>query len=74
MREWLIKYRIEHNLTQEQVADSVGVARSYYNMIERDKRTPSVAVAQKIAVTLNFDWTFFFKVKGNETTQKSFVN
>ena len=53
-------------MTQEQVAEASGIERSYYTMIERGNRRPSVAIAQKIGNVLGFDWTFFFTDEGND--------
>ncbi|MBC1935231.1 helix-turn-helix transcriptional regulator [Listeria grandensis] len=61
MRTWLLNMRIANDLTQEQVALASGIKRSYYTMIELGERTPSVSVAQKIASTLNFEWSIFFE-------------
>jgi putative transcriptional regulator len=69
MRDWLKKIRTQQGLTQEQVSLQSGIERSYYTMIEQGKRNPSVHVAKSIASTMNFDWTLFFEVKGNETKQ-----
>ena len=46
--------------THQQVADHVGISRSYYTMIELGKRNPSVATARKIAQALRVRWTIFF--------------
>ncbi len=73
MRVWLMEYRDKKNLTQEQVAEASDVERSYYNMIERGNRRPSVAVAQKIGRVLEFDWTIFFTTEGNESTQSKVI-
>ncbi|EHF3563930.1 helix-turn-helix transcriptional regulator [Enterococcus faecalis] len=61
MREWLVDSRLKNKLTQEQVAERADIERSYYNMIERGKRRPSVEIAKKIANVLSIDWTIFFK-------------
>jgi putative transcriptional regulator len=70
MREWLIRQREKNGLTQEQVAKESEIERTYYNMIERGKRRPSVEVAKRIGNVLQFDWTVFFSTKCNKTTQK----
>lgn len=67
VRDWLIKIREAANMTHEDVANAAGIKRQYYSMIESGKRNPSVAVAQKIAEILNFDWTIFFASQGNKT-------
>lgn len=38
MRDWMKKKREELNLTQQSVADSIGVSKQYYQLIESDKR------------------------------------
>ncbi|MFS1010252.1 helix-turn-helix transcriptional regulator [Enterococcus casseliflavus] len=68
MREWLIKTREEKGMTQDQVAKNADIERTYYNMIERGKRRPSVEVAKRIGQVLHFEWTSFFTPKCNETT------
>lgn len=46
--EWLIRQREKNGLTQDQVAKESEIERTYYNMIERGKRRPSVEVAKRI--------------------------
>lgn len=70
MRAWLIDIREKQKLTQDQVAESSKIERSYYSMIEGGKRRPSVDVAMKIGHTLGFDWTLFFTKGSNETIRK----
>ena len=66
-RKWLKKVRNEKGLTQQDVADSGGFARTYYTMVEQGKRTPSVDVAKSIARVLGFEWTIFFEDECNES-------
>ncbi|PFL68861.1 helix-turn-helix transcriptional regulator [Bacillus anthracis] len=61
MREWLIEKRKATNKTQKDIAYKAQISRSLYAMIENGERNPSVSVAKKIAVVLNFDWTIFFE-------------
>lgn len=63
MREWLIRQREKNGLTQDQVAKESEIERTYYNMIERGKRRPSVEVAKRIGKVLQFDWTYFLASK-----------
>ncbi|MEK4425915.1 helix-turn-helix transcriptional regulator [Solibacillus sp. FSL K6-1523] len=52
--------RIELGLSHQDVANCVGIERSYYTKIENGLK-PSVKVAQLIAKTLGgFEWTIFF--------------
>lgn len=65
MRSWLKDEREVKKLTQQSVADIVGVERQYYGMIEKGSRTPSPRIAKKIAKVLDVDWTLFFEVTRN---------
>lgn len=57
--ELLIERRKKLGLSQQEVADSVGIDHSYYTKIENGL-TPSVKVAKAIARTLGINWTIFF--------------
>lgn len=65
VRKWLTELR--GNKTHEEVAALSNIKRQYYGMIESGDRTPSVAVAKRIANTLGFDWTLFFDELGNKS-------
>jgi transcriptional regulator with XRE-family HTH domain len=67
-RKWLINIRNNENLTQNEVADSIGISRAYVTSIETGTRQPSVKVAKRIAKLLNFEWTIFFDSLSNEST------
>ncbi|MCD8216007.1 MAG: helix-turn-helix domain-containing protein [Clostridiales bacterium] len=47
------KLRTENNLTQEQLADALGVARPLISQFERGSKTPTLALAAGIAKILN---------------------
>ena len=47
-------------LTQQQLAELVGVDRTLISKIESGAATPSVTTAKKIAAVLGFHWTRFF--------------
>lgn len=49
MKNKLKVYRVMHNLTQEQMADKIGVTRQTVIAIEADKYLPSLGLAFKIA-------------------------
>lgn len=49
MRKKLIVLRKEKGLTQRQVADQLGVTRSFYGMIETGDRNPTLDLARRIA-------------------------
>lgn len=55
MRATLKKARLKKKLTQEQVAEMVGIQRVYYLQIEAKQRNPALRVAFAIAEVLDAD-------------------
>ena len=57
MREYLIEARKKKGLTQQNVADAVGVSRQYYNMIENGERQQQmdITLATKLAEALEME-------------------
>ncbi|MDI6871196.1 MAG: helix-turn-helix transcriptional regulator [Bacillota bacterium] len=49
MRKALIETRRRAGLSQKDVAEAVGISRSFYTLIERGTRNPSLPVALRIA-------------------------
>lgn len=49
----LLKYRIEHHLTQEEVAEKAGISTSFYANLERGKKSMSITVLRNLADALN---------------------
>ena len=45
--------RERKNMTQKEVADNIGVAKSTYSLYESGNREPNVQIIKKIADTLN---------------------
>lgn len=70
MKNKLKIFRAMHNLTQEQLADKVGVSRQTVIAIESDKYLPSLGLAFKIAylfkVTIEDIFTYEEKEDENE--------
>lgn len=64
----LIQRRKLLNLSHQDVADLVGIDRSYYTKIENGL-TPSVKVAKSLGEHLGFNWTIFFNDNGAKITQ-----
>lgn len=52
-REILINLRKEKGLTQNKVAQDIGINRSYYGFLENGKRNPSLKIAMSIADYFN---------------------
>ncbi|MGG3965006.1 helix-turn-helix domain-containing protein [Heyndrickxia faecalis] len=57
-KKLLVQRRELLGYSQQDVADLVGIDRSYYTKIENGL-TPSVKVAKALGYHLGFDWTFF---------------
>jgi transcriptional regulator with XRE-family HTH domain len=68
--QFLVNKRIQLGLTQEKVAELVGIERSYYTKIENGTQ-PSVKVAKKIAGVLQFEWPLFFESNSAITAQSA---
>ena len=61
MRTNLKEVRKNKNLTQLQVANKLNIESSYYTIIERGQRTPSLGIALKIKEILNYNDDDIFK-------------
>lgn len=61
MRQKLVALRKEKGLTQQQVADMLGVTRSFYGMIETGDRNPTLDLAKRISEIFgtNIEGLFF---------------
>ena len=53
--EVIKQHRLEIGLTQRQVADQCGITDSAFAHLERELRLPSVSVAERIAIALQFE-------------------
>ena len=65
-------FRAEHDLTQEGLANEIGVTRATINAIEKGKYTPSLELAFKIALRfeVNIEKVFFIPPQ-EETGEES---
>lgn len=56
MREILKRERIRHHLTQQELAEKVGISRVHYTQIENayQNKNPSLEVALKIKQVLDY--------------------
>lgn len=70
MRDWLRDKRKSKRLTQADVAERVGIARTTYASYEQGERDPSIRVAAKIGDLLQFKWVLFFEDELHETRNK----
>lgn len=55
LREYLIKLRKGKSLTQQQMADKIGITKQYYNMIEKGKRQKKMDIVLASAIASVFD-------------------
>ena len=60
MRVKLKKLRKEQNLTQKNLSNMVNIHRSYYSMIERGRKNPSLKVAISLKRALNYQYDDIF--------------
>ena len=60
LRNWLKELRVSKNLTQENLANLIGISRTMITEIENGNASPSIQSAKKIAYILGFSWIKFF--------------
>lgn len=65
----LKKYREEAGMTQEELAEKVGVIRQTISNIECGVSLPSIHTAVEIGHFLHFNWTEFFEEKIESVVQ-----
>jgi len=63
MKTRIREYRIKHNLTQEKLAEIVGVRRETIIFLEKGKYNPSLKLAHNVAKALKttIDKVFIFE-------------
>lgn len=66
MREWLRDARNKKGMSQQQVAQVVGISAPSYNNIENGKFAPKVINAKAIGVVLGVDWRRFYEDDDHE--------
>ena len=66
MKNKLKVYRAMHNLTQEQLADRLGVSRQTVIAIESNKYLPSLGLAFKISKLFKINIEEIFSYEGGE--------
>ncbi len=59
-RERLINLRNKKGDTQEEMAERLGITRSFYSLIEIGARNPTYGLAKKIAEVFDVDVEYIF--------------
>tara|TARA_Y100000766_G_scaffold282010_1_gene294499 strand:- start:2499 stop:2702 length:204 start_codon:yes stop_codon:yes gene_type:complete len=57
------KLRLQHKLSQQELADAIGVSRKTISTVETGRFTPSVVIALKIAAHFNVPVEQVFALK-----------
>lgn len=57
------KLRLEHKVSQQELADAIGVSRKTISTVETGRFTPSVVIALKIAQFFNLSVDAVFSLK-----------
>ncbi len=62
--------RVERGLTQQELADRIGVTRQTIGLIEGDRYNPTITLCLRLAQTLDksLDELFWFEEDDDETT------
>lgn len=60
MLTWFTGLRKKANLTQQDIADEVGITRQMISAIENEVVEPSLTTAKALGTILNFSWTCFY--------------
>ena len=68
MRDWLKEKRVGKNLTQDQMAEQLGISLSYYNLIENGERQKKMdlSIANQLSVILGMALKEIIELEGKE--------
>ena len=68
MRDWLKEKRVEKNLTQDQMAEQLGISLSYYNLIENGERQKKMdlSIANQLSGILCMTLKEIIELEGKE--------
>jgi len=69
----LIKYRMDHGLTQQQLANKVGTSYSQISRIERGQHETSIRSLRRIADALDLRLLIGFESKSERPPRREFV-
>jgi transcriptional regulator with XRE-family HTH domain len=60
--------RKRNGFTQEELADIAGINRNYVGQIEREEKSPTVDIVEKLSIALDVDATQIFNSKHRRPT------
>ena len=66
------RWRLEQNITQEQLAHRLDLSQGYINQIENGKRSFTLETLQKVAAVLGLPLSDIFNEENNEVSLKTF--
>ena len=68
VRDWLKEKRVGKNLTQDQMAEQLGISLSYYNLIENGERQKKMdlSIANQLSVILGMTLKEIIELEGKE--------
>ena len=66
--------RIENKLTQEELAEIIGITPTHLKHIESEHRNPSIEVLFKLASTLHFSLDELFVTKNSDLESQKLIN
>jgi len=72
MPEKIAEARKKRNITQNQLAQMIGISRTYMSQIESGKFTPTVKILAKIAGSLRVKESYFFEEGVKNAKQKNY--
>jgi len=59
----IVTYRIEHGISQKELADRIGTKQSSISRFERTMKMPSLSFLNQITEALGLDWEINFTPK-----------
>lgn len=62
-RQWMVDHRKQVGMTQEEVAERIGISRSYYTQIENGTHNPSPVVGLRLSNFFDVELGKFYFVE-----------
>lgn len=65
--------RVNHELSQEQLALAANITPNYLGLIERNKKCPTIRIVEQICVAMNMTLSEFFSTANTATYDDTFA-